>query len=90
MIRFIKNKKYPELVTSTNEIVSNVPEKVKNIEKKTVIQDNTLSFPNIGLKQEKNTFINDDDNEELNLPTLKPLYERENDDIGLEDLPRLK
>ena len=63
---------------------------VKNIEKKTVIQDNTLSFPNIGLKQEKNTFINDDDNEELNLPTLKPLYERENDDIGLEDLPRLK
>lgn len=90
LLRFIKNKKYPELVTSTNEIISNVPEKVKNIEKKTVIQDNTLSFPNIGLKQEKNTFINDDDNEELNLPKLKPLYERENDDIGLEDLPRLK
>lgn len=89
LIRFIKNKGQPKMVNEIKMSQNNISNKMKNVEIKHNELDNQQNIFNSLVKDKKTSLIIDNNNNKSILK-LKPLFERTDDDIELDDLPKLK
>lgn len=90
LIRFIKNKGQPKMVNEIRMSQNNISNKMKNVEIKHNELDNQQNIFNSLVKDKKTSFIIDNNNNNESILKLKPLFERTDDDIELDDLPKLK